>query len=130
MTHLSMKAESVVNPTLQDNGQRTPTLNVNPLVPAVLTILVRPSSELHALLNLIVKNATLLRPQLESLLFTEFGNVAPLHVSLSRPLVFWTDEKDDFLDKFTSSVQGVRYQRYESTSGSRLLPFEVSVAGV
>jgi hypothetical protein len=51
-------------------------------------------------------------------------------VSLSRPLVLWTDEKDDFLEKFTSSVQGVRYQLYDSTSGSRLAPFEVSVADV
>jgi len=125
-----MKAESVVNLTLQDNGQRTPTLNVSPLCPSALTILVRPSSDLHALLNAIVTKTTLLRPQLKSLLFTEFGNFAPLHVSLSRPLVLWTDEKDDFLDKFTSSVQGVRYQLYDSTSGSRLAPFEVSVADV
>jgi hypothetical protein len=98
--------------------------------PSALTLLVRPSAELHALLNAIVTKATVQKPQLKSLLFTEFGNVAPLHVSLSRPLVLWTDEKDDFLDKFTSSVQGVRYQLYDSTSGSSLAPFEVSVVDV
>ena len=96
----------------------------------MVTLLVRPSAELHALLNAIVIKATSQKSQLKSLLFTEFGNVAPLHVSLSRPLVLWTDEKEDFLDKFTSSVQGVRYQLYNSTSGSRLAPFEVSVADV
>ena len=95
-----------------------------------MTFLVRPSAELHLLLNAIVTKASVQKPQLKSLLFTEFGNVAPLHVSLSRPLVLWTDEKDDFLKKFTSSVHGVRYQLYDSTSGSRLAPFEVSVADV
>jgi len=46
---------------------------------------------------------------MKSLLFTEVGNVAPLHVSLTRPLILWTKEKEAFLTAFTNAVEEVRY---------------------
>jgi hypothetical protein len=70
---------------------------------------VRPSSELHDLLHAIVAKAISQRPQMKSLLFTEVGNVAPLHVSLTRPLILWTKEKEAFLTAFTNAVEEVRY---------------------
>jgi hypothetical protein len=57
-----------------------------------------------------VEKAILGRQGIKSLLFTELGNVAPLHVSLSRPLVLWTREKEEFLSAFTSAVQDLKYQ--------------------
>jgi hypothetical protein len=69
----------------------------------------RPADELLPLLERIVEAASSLRKGVHSLLFTEFGNVAPLHVSLSRPLVFWTWEKEDFFESFSSTVRGLKY---------------------
>ena len=77
--------------------------------------LVRPSSELHSLLHSVVLKAILKRPQIKSLLFTEVGNVAPLHVSLSRPLVLWTREKEDFLNTFRTALKNLEYYPFGSS---------------
>lgn len=74
---------------------------------AMLSV-VRPSSELHGLLDAIVTRATSLKAQIKSLLYTEVRNVAPLHVSLSRPLILWTNEKEAFLASFTNAVEALR----------------------
>ena len=70
---------------------------------------VRPKSELHDLLHAIVAKAISQRPQMKSLLFTEVGNVAPLHVSLTRPLILWTTEKEAFLTAFKNAVEEIQY---------------------
>jgi hypothetical protein len=104
MTHPSTKAEYAVNLTLPVNGLLTSTSNVPLRVPDI----VRPSAELHTFLHSVVLKAIVKRTEIKSLLFTEFGNVAPLHVSLSRPLVLWTREKDDFLNSLTAAVHSLR----------------------
>ena len=73
-----------------------------------MLMVVRPSSEVVSLLKQIVDRVSVLRTGIQSLLFTEFGNVAPLHVSLSRPLLFGTWEKDDFLESFTRSIRNMK----------------------
>jgi hypothetical protein len=65
---------------------------------------------MHTLFDSIVTRAISYRPQLKSLLHTEFGNMAALHVSLSRPLVLWTREKEEFLGEFTDTIRGLQYQ--------------------
>jgi len=102
-----MKEGYAINLMFQDNGQPTSTLNVRHH-PIILTE-VRPSSELHDLLHAIVTEAISRRPQMKSLLFTEVGNVAPLHVSLTRPLILWTTEKEAFLTAFKTAVEEIQY---------------------
>jgi Uncharacterised conserved protein len=92
--------------------------------------LVRPTAELHALLNSIVTRAIFHRPQLKSLLYTEFGNMATLHVSLSRPLVLWTREKEDFLSKFTDAVHELQYTSLVHVANISLSPFKLSVEDI
>jgi len=46
---------------------------------------------------------------MKSLLFTEVGNVAPLHVSLTRPLILWTTEKEAFLTAFKNAAEEIQY---------------------
>jgi hypothetical protein len=92
--------------------------------------LVRPTTELHALLRSIVTRAMFHRPQLKSLLYTEFGNMAALHVSLSRPLVLWTREKEDFLSKFTDAVRGLQYANVVHVANISLSPFKLSVEDI
>jgi hypothetical protein len=70
------------------------------------------------------------RPQLKSLLYTEFGNMAALHVSLSRPLVLWTREKDDFLSKFTDAVHGLQYTNVLHVANISLSPFKLSIEDI
>jgi len=71
-------------------------------------IIVRPSTDLHSLFHSVVSKACFRRPQMKPLLLTEFGNIAPLHVSLSRPLVLWTHEKEDFLGVFTKTIHELK----------------------
>ena len=78
-------------------------------VTVAILIVVRPSPELHALLDAIVNRAISLEAQIKSLLYTEVRNVAPLHVSLSRPLILWTNEKEAFLTSFTNAVEALRW---------------------
>ena len=69
---------------------------------------------MHTLFDSILTRAISYRPQLKSLLHTEFGNMAALHVSLSRPLVLWTREKEEFLGKFTDTIRALQYQNASS----------------
>lgn len=78
-------------------------------VTVAILIVVRPSSELHELLDAIVNRAISLKAQIKSLLYTEVRNVAPLHVSLSRPLILWTNEKEAFFASFTNAVEALRW---------------------
>lgn len=98
--------------------------------PGARLIIVRPSPELHELLHAIVTKAVSERPQIKTLLFTEVGNVAPLHVSLTRPLLLWTNEKAAFLDAFTDAVNGLQYVCLGNVTDTSLSPFDLSVADV
>lgn len=130
MTRYFMKDVYVDNLTFLDNGRLMLTSNVRNPVKPMDWLLVRPTAELHALLHSIVTRAMSHRPQLKSLLYTEFGNMAALHVSLSRPLVLWTREKEDFLSKFTDAVHGLQYPTAVHVANISLPPFELSVEDI
>jgi hypothetical protein len=49
-------------------------------------------------------------PGIESLLKSDLGAPLPLHISLSRPITLLTDQRQDFVTAFQSSVKksGIR----------------------
>ncbi|GAO49652.1 hypothetical protein G7K_3800-t2 [Saitoella complicata NRRL Y-17804] len=55
-----------------------------------------PDVKLMSILDRIVKKAGSLDKGWTSLLVSELGNQLALHISLSRPLTLWTDEREDF----------------------------------
>src|SRR5579871_2441666 len=69
---------------------------------------VRPWSELNNLLQSILNRAMSMRPQIKSLLQTELGNVAPLHVSLTRPLLLSIHDKDTFQQTFMTTMRSLK----------------------
>jgi hypothetical protein len=48
------------------------------------------------------------KARLSSFLVSDLGNPQPLHISLSRPFVLSTAEKDEFLGKITHAIEGCR----------------------
>jgi U6 snRNA phosphodiesterase len=56
--------------------------------------------------------------QLNSFLTSDLGAPLPLHVSLSRPIVLNTLEKDDFLEKITKAITSSGISQYVFTANA------------
>ncbi|KAL5615020.1 hypothetical protein BROUX41_005085 [Berkeleyomyces rouxiae] len=106
----SVRASTVDDPALHQ-GRKRQTPHVVGNWPSHLYIEWYPSASQHAVLCSLFQRITAVLPgdsKVHSLLESELGTILPLHISLSRPVVFTTGQKDRFLDAITTAVHGAR----------------------
>ncbi|KAL1895583.1 poly(U)-specific 3'-to-5' RNA exonuclease [Ceratocystis pirilliformis] len=106
----SVRTSAVDDPALHQ-GRKRQTPHVAGNWPSHLYIEWHPTTQQHYMLASLLKRITpLLRKdiKLHSLIESDLGAILPLHISLSRPIVFNTAQKDRFLDAITADIQASR----------------------
>lgn len=106
----TVRTSTVDDPALHQ-GRRRQTPHVAGNWPSHIYIEWHPSSADHDVLRALVAALGYdlqldQQRRLSSFLTSDLGAPLPLHVSLSRPFVLRTEEKDDFLDELVASLQG------------------------
>ncbi|KKA26212.1 hypothetical protein TD95_000090 [Thielaviopsis punctulata] len=102
------RASPVDDPSLHQ-GRKRQTPHVAGQWPSHVYIEWHPNTHQHKTLTTFVRKvARTVASNLHTLLETDLGAVAPLHVSLSRPLSLGTAQKDAFLKDVTEGITSAR----------------------
>lgn len=106
--YASTVRQSVVDDPSLHQGRRRQVPHVTGNWPTHIYIEWHPTTEQHAMLiGLVEQIQTEVREEvkLHNFVTSELGAPLPLHISLSRPIALSTDEKGEFVDRLTKSLQ-------------------------